>query len=135
MYLVPPPQHGERQRQRRKPESMSKIVTSPVKRWAGTVTLADPLTEAQAIEIERAEFIFKEAEERAAEAKFKDLQEALNRSAKLKVVKACVEKWELQDFVSEPFPFSPRADSRKMIDFLYEEIRAVYFGEAVVPNE
>jgi hypothetical protein len=115
---------------------MSKVITSPIPRWSGTVTLANPITEAQAIEIERTMAIVKEAGERVEEkSNFKELQHTLNKSAKLRAVLMCVEKWELQDFTVDPFPFSPKGDSNKLIAFLFDEILAVYEGDAFIPNE
>jgi len=115
---------------------MSKVITSPIARWSGSITIANPITEAQAIEIERTLAVIKEADERVDEkSNFKDLQHALNKSAKLRVVLVCVEKWELKDFTVDPFPFSPKGDSDKLITFLFDEILAVYEGDAFIPNE
>jgi hypothetical protein len=52
---------------------------------------------------------------------------------------ACVEKWELEGIGNppDPFPASPRADSRDLIAWLISEITRVYMGEEekADPNE
>ena len=57
----------------------------------------------------------------------------------LPAIFACVEKWDLSNFPKEPspqnFPMSPREDSHKLIDWLFSEIKKVYYGEAEIPNE
>jgi hypothetical protein len=107
---------------------MPKVITSPITRWPGTVTIADPLNESQAKLIE-------------AGMKQPDAQEGervwltVIDSAKLPAVIGCVVKWELENFTPNPFPFSPRGDSHKLIDWIFRELLTVYFGEAIVPNE
>lgn len=109
---------------------MSKVITSPIKRWTGTVTIADPLTIPQAQLIEAG---MKQPE--AQEADNGRVWLSVIDAMKLPAVLGCVEKWELENFTSDPFPASPRADSHKLIDFIFSEILQVYFGEAIVPNE
>jgi hypothetical protein len=52
---------------------------------------------------------------------------------------ACVEKWELEGIGNppDPFPASPRADSRDLIAWLISVITRVYMGEEekADPNE
>lgn len=94
---------------------MGKVITSPVKRWAGTVTLQDPLTFPAYI-------AWRDAI-RDAQA-FKD--DYLRYSAALLPgVLACVEKWELKGFAPAPFPATPRASSDKLLAWLLREIGAV----------
>lgn len=114
---------------------MPKTITSPVNRWHGTVEIAEPITEAQAIEIERTQAIIKDAQSKADSENFNDLREALGKSAKLRVIEACVEKWNLENFTSNPFPFSPKVAAQKLIEWLYDEILLVYIGESEIPNE
>lgn len=51
---------------------------------------------------------------------------------------ACVEEWNLGNFpktvTPETFPASPRLDTTKLIEWLFYEIRLVYFGDLSVPN-
>jgi hypothetical protein len=108
---------------------MSKQITSPVARWAGTVTIADPLTIPQAQLIEAG---LKQPEGHEDEER---IWLSVIDVMKLPAVIACVEKWELADFTPDPFPASPRGDSHKLIDFIFAELLKVYFGEQIVPNE
>lgn len=113
---------------------MSKVITSQIKRFEGSVTIADPITLAQAQAIE-------------AGMKPPEEQEIVNGrvwlsvqdSAKLPAIFACVEKWELsglpENVTADTFPASPRGATHKLIDFIFAEIFKVYIGEAEVPNE
>lgn len=106
---------------------MSKTVISPIERWAGTVTIADPLTLPQAQLIEHAM--------QPPEVEGEKIWLSTIDANKLPAVQACVEKWELQNFTPDPFPASPRVDSHRLMDWIFAEILTVYMGEAVVPNE
>lgn len=112
---------------------MSKRITSPVKRWPGSVTIADPITLPQAKLIENAM--------RPIESDTGDGRVFLSTvdEARLPAIFACVEKWELDnlpdDMTLETFPASPRGDSHKLAEWIFRELLAVYFGESVVPNE
>jgi hypothetical protein len=55
--------------------------------------------------------------------------------AKLPAVQACVEKWELENFNPDPFPFSPRGDSHHLVDWIFQEILKIYIGDLEIPNE
>ena len=107
---------------------MSKVITSPVERWAGTVTISDPLTLTQARLIEAG---MKQPEVAEGDRVFLSVID----EAQVPAVLGCVEKWELKDFTPDPFPASPRGDSHKLVDWLFREIFKVYIGEAEIPNE
>jgi hypothetical protein len=107
---------------------MPKVITSPITRWPGTVTIADPLTIPQAQMIEAG---MKQPDAQEGERVWLTVIDA----AKLPAVIGCVEKWELENFKPDPFPASPRGDSHKLIDWIFREMLTVYFGEAIVPNE
>ena len=110
---------------------MSKQITSNSKRWAGTVTLSDPLTIPQA---------------QAIEAGLKPPQGGEDGKIWLSVIDAnqlpaviaCVEKWELTGFPEvvtvDNFPASPRKESHAFIEWLFREILNIYSGEAEIPN-
>lgn len=95
------------------------------------MTIADPLTMPQA---------------QAIEATIKQIEGGENGKTWLSVVDgmqlpavlACVEKWELSNFpanvTADTFPASPRADSHKLIAWLFAEVFKVYIGEAEIPN-
>lgn len=110
---------------------MSKIITSPIQRWAGAVTIADPLTISQAQLIEAGMTLPENGEDGRVWLSVID-------GMQLPAIFACVEKWELANIPEaltiDNFPASPRVDSHKLIDWLFTEIRKVYFGEAEVPN-
>jgi hypothetical protein len=110
--------------------AMSKTIKSPSERWAGSVTIADPLTLPQA-----------EAIEAALDFRTNGGQVFLTVVDKsyLPAVFACVEKWELSNFPQTPdmsnIPMSPRKESSDLYQWIWGEIRAVYLGESTVPNE
>jgi len=111
---------------------MSKRITSPIKRWAGSVTIADPLTLPQAEAFEAC----LELQKIDGENKFVFL--TVKDKQRLPGVLACVEKWELENFPNDvtldTFPFSPRGASHKLIEWIYDEIFNIYIGELEVPN-
>ena len=111
---------------------MSKVITSPLQRWAGEVIIADPLTLAQAHLIE-------EGLTQPTGGEDGRIWFTVIDGKQLPAIFGCVEKWNLSNFPESPtlenFPASPRGDSHKLIDWLFSEIRKVYFGEAEVPNE
>ena len=113
---------------------MSKVITSPVQRWAGTVTIADPLTLTQAAVIEDAISGYEPTE---GNVKIIDLR--INDEKRLPAVFACVEKWELSNFPEivtlTNYPASPRLLSSNLAAWIFQEIIKVYFGEAEIPNE
>ena len=94
---------------------MGRVVTSPVKRWAGTVTLQEPLTFPAYI-------AWSDAVRSAAEHRDDYLRYT---AALLPGILACVEKWELQGFSPDPFPATPRKSSDQLVAWLVREIRVV----------
>lgn len=94
---------------------MSKVITSPVKRWPGSVTLADPLTFPQFI-------AWRDAVRAASEHRGDLLRYS---EALLPGVRACVEKWELANFKPDPFPATPRQSSDRLLAWLVREINAI----------
>jgi len=110
---------------------MSKQITSPIERWAGTVTIADPLT------IPQAQLIEAGMKPPESEEGGRIWLSVIDRN-QLPAVIACVEKWELADMpetiTADTFPASPRSESHKLIEWLFREILKVYFGETEIPN-
>ena len=115
---------------------MSKVITSPVKKWAGTVTLADPLTLPQA---EAIEAYFRHEIDPALIDKNGRLSFLEMDKPKMPVLFACVEKWQLadipEDVNEQTFPHSPSKARHELVDWLYEEIVKIYLGESEIPNE
>lgn len=108
---------------------MSKTIISPVQRWAGTVTIADPLTIPQAQLVEAGMSVDKKGNVFLSEID----------SAQLPAIFACVEKWQLagmpEPLTLDNFPASPRVDSHKLIEWLFKSVWDVYFGELEIPKE
>lgn len=109
---------------------MSKVITSPSTRWAGSVTIADPLTLAHVEAIEQAMELRTEGE--------KVYLSVIDKS-RIPALLACVEKWELGNFPEsvtlENFPMSPRKASHDLVQWIWGEVLAVYMGEQEIPNE
>jgi hypothetical protein len=116
---------------------MSKTIKSPFEKWAGSVTLADPLTLAQAELIEAG----MQAPDgiKAEVEKDRIVFYTTFDKTQLPALFGCVEKWELTNFPDNPtfetFPFSPRSDSHKLIEWLFQALQEIYTGESKVPNE
>ena len=111
---------------------MSKVVTSPIERWSGSVTIADPLTIPQAMAIEAA----MTPPERGDDDR---IWLSVIDGNQLPAIFLCVEKWELKNMpeilTADNFPASPRVQSHKLIDWLFYEIRKIYLGELEIPKE
>ena len=124
---------------------MPKIITSPVARFAGTVTLADPLIVPQCLAFEQAigggrEFF--DVTERDGDTVYllkPGVMLGVVDADKLPAIVAIVEKWELENFpgnvTADTFPMTPRADSHRLLMWLWEEITKIYVGEVAIPNE
>ncbi len=110
---------------------MSKIITSPVKRFAGTVVLSDPLTYPQV-------FAFQDALE-AVKALGKDAHYLRVQYAALPGILTCVEEWKLEGVPEHPtmdtFPASPRASAARLVLSLFREITALNDEAENVPLE
>jgi hypothetical protein len=111
---------------------VSKVIHSPIERFAGSVTISDPLTipQAQAIEVGLSN------PERGADGRvFLSVYDNMYMPG----IMACVEKWELKNIpdniTAENFPASPRVASHDLAEWLFREICKVYFGELEIPNE
>jgi hypothetical protein len=113
---------------------MPKVITSPLPRWQGSVTLSDPLTLPQ---VELIEAAFEQQPKFAPED---DSRKYLTEFDKPQIpaILACVEKWELTDFplpTVDTFPMSPRKATHDLIAWIFGELRRIYIGELEIPNE
>jgi hypothetical protein len=109
---------------------MSKVIVSPVKKWAGSVTLSDPLTVPQAM-------AFEESLDLARAEENKDLSRAKIASLLLPGICACVEKWELEGLgivTPENYPASPKLSSAMLLSWLVGEISKLYKEADEIPN-
>jgi hypothetical protein len=111
---------------------VSRTITSPSKIWTGTVTLCDALLLPQAEAIDEAML----GEPLATNGKV--TYTAIDK-IHLPAVFACVEKWNLAGFPQTPtlenFPMNPLPARHELVEWLWNEVRLIYFGEAEVPNE
>lgn len=104
---------------------MSKIILSPVAKWKGSVTIADPLTFPQSV-------AFEDAIQKAHE-----INGTGSDAACLPGIFACVEKWELEglgQLTLDNFPSTPRMSSAKLIGWLVSEIAKLYAEGEELPN-
>ena len=106
---------------------MSKVVTSPVKKWPGTVTLSDPLSFPQAIGFEDAIDAVRALEDPS--------QQRVNYTL-LPAVLTCVEKWELEGLGDppSPFPATPLVASARLLAWLVQEVSRLFNEADEVPN-
>lgn len=108
---------------------MSKVITSPVDKWPGTVTLHDPLTFPQVLAFQDA---LDEARALGGEASVSKVNYTL-----LPGIFQCVETWELDGIGENPtpdtFPASPALSSAKLISWLIEEVTALFQEANEVP--
>lgn len=106
-----------------------KILSSPSKRWHGSVTISDPMTLPQVMAIEE---VFG-----SPEGKGRVMKSVIDRKL-LPAILACVEHWNLENFPEavtvETFPATPRAESSALIRWLWNELYKVYIGETEIPN-
>ncbi len=95
---------------------MGKEITSPVKKWPGTITLCDPLSLPQVIAIQDAN-----AE---TQALGEDTTLQKQHSILVPVLLDCVEKWELEgiDDPPDPFPATPLKSSAELANWILNEI-------------
>jgi hypothetical protein len=109
---------------------MSKVITSPVKKWPGSVTLADPLTLPQAT-------AFEDALDIARAEENKDLTRAKIAGMLLPGICACVEKWDLEGLeiiTPENYPASPKLSSALLLSWLMGEITSLFKEADEIPN-
>jgi hypothetical protein len=108
---------------------MSKVITSPVEKWPGTVTLSDPLTFEQAIAVEKAFDAVRELGEGVSHTE-QDL-------ALIPAVVACVELWKLEGLSErvtvDTFPATPRRSSARLIAWLVTEIGKLFAESEELP--
>ena len=117
---------------------MAKVITSPIKKWPGTVTLSDPLTYPQFFAVEDA---IAEGNRQAAEAKEagKEISQQRYAAAVVGGVLKCVEAHDLKGLPDpltvDNFPASPATSSMRLASWLIEEVTEIYTSEDESPNE
>lgn len=112
-----------------------KIITSPVARFPGTVTISDPLTLPQAIAMEQAIQAMQDLGEGATIAQA--------HYTLLPGICKCVEAWNLEDaekktllgdLSADTFPATPRKASAELLAWLVGAVTALYNDAEDVPN-
>jgi len=116
---------------------MPRVITSPVAKWPGIVTLYEPLNFPQYL-------AWKQGLDRAAEANGHDLlvaESGITENAVLILpgVCGCVQTWNLQGLpeivTPETFPSTPVVASVQLVIWLVSEIRKIVMGEEELPKE
>ena len=109
---------------------MSKIISSPSKRWPGSVKLADPLTFPQL-------FGFQDALD-AARAVTDGNDARLNHALLVGII-PCVEEWNLANFPTpvtpDNFPATPMRAAGQLITWLIRELTELFGDAAEIPND
>jgi len=131
---------------------MSKVLTSPVKLWPGTITLPDFLTIPQAMKweecLENATKLLPEIEFKFKEDGSLDLSKLTPEHLKyfnvansvqyanevLPGIKACVLEWNLENFDVNNFPATPRKSREDLVKWLISEITKLYKEADEIPN-
>lgn len=105
---------------------MSKVITSPVKKWPGTVTLCDPLSLPQALAVRESYKASLELAGGAEDIENVDLVAFHNELAP--ALLDCVKSWELEglDNPPSPFPGTPRKSSAELMIWLTNEVTALF---------
>lgn len=108
---------------------MSKIITSPVEKWPGTVTLHDPLSLPQVVELEEAFARVKTLGKKTSLSK--------QHNELLPTIVSCVTSWDLEGMKNppNPFPGTPRRPAAELLNWLVEEVTALFTEAESVPNE
>lgn len=120
---------------------MSKVISSPVLRFPGTVTLADPLTFPQSFAVEDA--IAKVAACMTIDPETNQRVFAEGKSllvlnyAEAAGILPCVEEWHIKGFPEHPtlntLVTSPRLSSARVYDWLWGEVTSLYNEAEEIP--
>lgn len=107
---------------------MPKILTSPVKRFPGTVTLPDGYTFPEIIAFDKA----------LAVARTDGLSNMEQWHAILAGLLPCVSAWALDGVPANPtpdtFPATPRVSVTRLVSWLYDEVSKAQVDEGDTPN-
>jgi hypothetical protein len=110
---------------------LSKVITSPVKRFSGTVVLSDPLTYPQVFAWEDT------LEDSRTEEATKDVRRQIY--SLLPGILACVEEWHLKGVPEHPtrdtFPATPNDPATELATWLVHSISELYEEADNVPLE
>jgi hypothetical protein len=130
-----------------------KTLTSPVKKWPGTIVLPDYLNMTQAIAWEDAiadarsllpDIEFEYTEDNKIDTtkltpehfKYLSVSQSLKYAEKmLPGILACVSEWNLEGLDAQNFPATPRQARIDLFIWLISEITKLYIDADEVPNE
>ena len=110
---------------------MSKVITSPVKRFPGTVTLSDPLTFPQV-------FAFDDAIKEVNALPEDDTSWTRKYYIIMQGICPCIEQWNLEglgQLTADNFPATPKVPIANLIMWLAGEIYQLYRDAEDVPLE
>lgn len=112
---------------------MSKVIISPVERWAGTVTLHDPLTLPQLAAFHKATLV-----DVAALGDPRKVSMIMLYNAVMPGLYACIQSFDLKNWPAptfDLFPTKPRSDAVKMMEWLLAEVnKLAQEGDEEVPK-
>ena len=131
---------------------MSKVITSPVKKWSGTVTISDPLSLPQAVKFQQAirdaaALMRKALVEAGIDVKLEKAKKTDFDKVRLSTLQVnevygeaildCVEEWNLEGIENPPeyLPGTPGISAGKLSSWLIKEITALFKEDEEVPNE
>ncbi len=116
---------------------MTKILTSPVKRFSGTVELSDPLTFPQYMAWSKA--VQAASEQRDKLTAITVGYDDIVTEVMLPAILQCIEAWHIAGVPEKPtvetFPATPRMSAGRLIAWLAGEIGAVISEEDEEKNE
>jgi hypothetical protein len=143
---------------------MGKVITCPVEKWPGTVTISDPLSLPQVSAIEKANAeadllrvnkwicgkckkIHEKPEQVNCEKCGAEIELwrtlpdgvsiAMYRTPLMPAYLDCVEMWNLEGLGNPPavFPGTPRVSSSRLAGWLIDEVRLLFREAEEIPNE
>jgi hypothetical protein len=107
---------------------MSKTITSPVKRFPGTITIPDFLTVPQARAWEKS---LKEAD---ALRETIEVSDVAYIEAWIPGISAVVSEWNLENFSIDPFQTTPRVAVLNLFTLIIGEVNKLYWDDSEIPN-
>ena len=110
---------------------MPRLITSPVKRWPGTVTLSDPITLPQYIAWCDAIDDSNRVKQNGSSSGPRRLLAAVGGAL------ACVDDWQIEGLprpTAETWPMKPRAACIELANWLFGEVARAMDDEETIPN-
>ena len=109
-------------------------ITSPVKRFPGTVVMPDFLTLPQVLDFEETEHQIHELRESDGSVSFTKIN-----AIQLPFILGTVLEWRIEGIPAHPtietFPMSPRVPTAQLLTWIIREVTSLYIGEVEIPND